>query len=129
MELFQPKAVGNRLQPKDSDASAAERKADMDNKALVTGLYFFLGSMVFSSFVEYSAHRVLHQWRAVGKIHREHHARNEGQGVLWEYLDYVKPSMVLMIPPFFVSLPAGIGFFIGGNFFALLSAYSHQIAA
>lgn len=99
----------------------------MDNKALLTGLYFFLGSLVFSSFVEYWAHRVLHQWRAVGKTHRDHHARNEGQGVLWEYLDYVKPSIVLMIPPFFVSLSAGIGFLIGSNLFALLSAYSHQL--
>ena len=54
---------------------------------------FFLGSLVFSSFVEYWAHRILHQWRAVGKTHRDHHARNEGQGVFWEYLDYVKPSV------------------------------------
>jgi sterol desaturase/sphingolipid hydroxylase (fatty acid hydroxylase superfamily) len=99
----------------------------MDNKALVTGLYFFFGSIIFSSFVEYWAHRILHQWRAVGKVHREHHARNEGQGVLWEYIDYVKPSVFLMIPPFFISLPAGIGFFIGGNLFALVSAYSHQL--
>ena len=99
----------------------------MDSKALTTGVLWFLGSLVFSSFVEYWAHRVLHQWRAVGATHRNHHANNTGQGVLWEFVDYIKPSLVLMIPPFFVSLPAGIGFFIGGTVYALFSAYGHQL--
>jgi sterol desaturase/sphingolipid hydroxylase (fatty acid hydroxylase superfamily) len=99
----------------------------MDKQVVLTGLLWFGIGLVFSSFVEYWAHRVLHQWRLVGKTHRDHHARNEGQGVLWEYLDYVKPSSILMIPPFFVSLPAGIGFFIGSNLYALFSAYSHQL--
>ena len=64
----------------------------MDSKAFITGLWWFFGSLVFSSFVEYWAHRILHQWRLVGGTHRNHHANNTGQGVFWEYVDYVKPS-------------------------------------
>ena len=91
------------------------------------GFLFFAGSLVWSSFVEYWAHRVLHQWRAIGGGHREHHARNIGQGVLWEYWDYVRPSFWMMFPMFLVSLPAGIGWFVGCNVYAVFSAYAHQL--
>ena len=50
-----------------------------------------------------------------------------GQGVLMEYWDYIKPLFPLMFPMFLVSLPAGIGWFIGTNVFAFFSAYSHQL--
>ena len=54
-------------------------------------------------------------------------ARNIGQGVLWEYWDYVRPSFWMMFPMFLVSLPAGIGWLVGCNVYAVFSAYAHQL--
>ncbi len=89
--------------------------------------FFFLGGLVFGSFVEYWGHRLMHQWRAIGRVHRDHHASGVGQGVLLEYLEYIKPLFLLMFPMFLVSLPAGIGWLIGTNVFAFFSAFSHQL--
>lgn len=91
------------------------------------GAAYLVGGFFFASFVEYWVHRLMHKAVLLGKVHRDHHASGVAQGVLWEYWDYVKGSAVLMIPPFFVSLTAGIGWTIGANLFALFSAYSHQL--
>ncbi len=99
----------------------------MSSHSLLIGLYFFFAALVFGSFVEYWAHRIMHGWLAVGKTHREHHARNEGQGVLWEYWDYIKPGCLIMWPMFFVSLPAGIGWLLGIQVYAVFVAFSHQL--
>ncbi len=99
----------------------------MDRNGVVTGLLYFLGGLIVSSFLEYWAHRILHQWRWVGKVHRDHHAVNEGQGVLKEFWDYLRPSFWILIPPFFISWPAGIGWFTGCILFALFAAYTHQL--
>jgi sterol desaturase/sphingolipid hydroxylase (fatty acid hydroxylase superfamily) len=99
----------------------------MGGNVLVTGGLYFLAALVFSSFVEYWAHRVMHHWRAVGKTHRDHHARNVGQGVLREYWDYIKPGCLLMWPGFLVSLPAGIGWLAGMQAYAVFIAFAHQL--
>ena len=38
-----------------------------------------------------------------------------GQGVIWEYWDYIKWGVLLMWPPFLISWAAGIGWVIGTN--------------
>jgi sterol desaturase/sphingolipid hydroxylase (fatty acid hydroxylase superfamily) len=99
----------------------------MDRNTWVTGLLWCGGGIVYSSFVEYWAHRILHQWRAIGGGHREHHARGVGQGVVWELWDYVRPSWPMMLPPLLISWTAGIGWIVGCLGYALFSAYAHQL--
>ncbi len=89
--------------------------------------FFFVVSFIFASFVEYWIHRLMHFSPLFGKRHREHHRKNEGQGVLWEFLDYLKGSFLLMLVMFFVSLPTGIGWFLGSLTYAIFAAYAHQI--
>ena len=99
----------------------------MSSSNVLTGLWFFLGGLVFGSFIEYWGHRLMHGWRLIGKVHRNHHATGVGQGVLLEYWEYIKPLFPLMFPMFLVSVPAGIGWFVGTNVFAFFSAFSHQL--
>lgn len=93
----------------------------------MTAIAFFIGAFIFASFVEYWIHRLMHKSVKLGKRHRDHHKRNEGQGVVWEFFDYVKGSAVAMAIPFFFSLEAGLGWASGALAFALFSAYAHQL--
>jgi sterol desaturase/sphingolipid hydroxylase (fatty acid hydroxylase superfamily) len=99
----------------------------MNWTAIGVGAAWFAGGFVFASLAEYWGHRLLHMYRWLGKTHREHHARGTGQGVLLEYYDYVKGTWWMMWPPFLLSLPAGIGWFVGANGFAFFSAFAHQL--
>jgi len=86
-----------------------------------------LGGFFFASFVEYWGHRLMHGGKFLGAVHRNHHATGEAQGVWLEFYDYMKYSIFLMIPAFFVSLAAGIGFAVGATLFAFFSAFAHQL--
>ncbi|MEB3358384.1 MAG: sterol desaturase family protein [Synechococcales bacterium] len=88
---------------------------------------FFVRAFIFASLVEYWMHRLMHASPRVGQRHRDHHRRNEGQGVLWEFLDYVKGSFVAMLIPFFFSIEAGMGWVAGAIAYAAFSAYAHQL--
>ena len=46
-------------------------------------------AFVIASLVEYWVHRLMHQPYKLGEKHRDHHRRNEGQGVVWEFRDYL----------------------------------------
>jgi sterol desaturase/sphingolipid hydroxylase (fatty acid hydroxylase superfamily) len=94
---------------------------------LGVGTMCFVVAFVFASLVEYWVHRLMHRSLRFGKRHRDHHKRNEGQGVVWEFWDYIKGTLVLMVPPFFISLEVGIGWMLGGIAFAAFSAYAHQL--
>ncbi|NEO25736.1 MAG: sterol desaturase family protein [Kamptonema sp. SIO4C4] len=87
----------------------------------------FLTAFVASSLVEYWIHRLMHANAKVGERHRDHHRRNEGQGVLWEFLDYVKGAFLPMLALFLVSWPLGLSWFLGGLTYAAFSAYAHQL--
>lgn len=93
----------------------------------MVGILFFTAAFVFASLVEYWVHRLMHKSPKVGKRHRDHHRRNEGQGVLWEFLDYIKGSAVALLPPFLISVEAGVGWVLGAIAFAAFSAYAHQL--
>jgi sterol desaturase/sphingolipid hydroxylase (fatty acid hydroxylase superfamily) len=88
---------------------------------------FFVGAFVFASFVEYWMHRLMHVSAKVGARHLDHHKRNEGQGVVWEFRDYVRGSAIAMFIPFLFSVEAGIGWVLGALVFAAFSAYAHQL--
>lgn len=87
----------------------------------------FIGAFIFASLVEYWLHRLMHVNKKIGERHRDHHRRNEGQGVALEFRDYVKGSFIFMCIPFFFSIPAGIGWMSGALAFAAFSAYAHQL--
>ena len=93
---------------------------------MVAGL-FFIAAFIFASFVEYWMHRLMHASPRVGRRHRDHHRRNEGQGVVWEFLDYVKGSAIAMAIPFIFSVEAGLGWVAGALVYAAFSSYAHQL--
>ena len=97
--------------------------------AWIWGAIAFTLAFVLASLVEYWLHRLMHK-PGDGKLkvrHRDHHKRNEGQGVLWEFRDYVKGSLIAMALPFAIALPIGLGWFLGALSFAAFSAYAHQL--
>jgi sterol desaturase/sphingolipid hydroxylase (fatty acid hydroxylase superfamily) len=94
---------------------------------LSVGIICFVLAFVFASLVEYLLHRLMHVSPRIGKRHREHHARNVGQGVLWEFRDYIKGSCLVLFLAFFGSWSAGLGWFLGGLIYAAFSAYAHQL--
>ena len=75
----------------------------------MTAIAFFIGAFIFASFVEYWIHRLMHKSVKLGKRHRDHHKRNEGQGVVWEFFDYVKGSASRHGHSFFLFSRSGIG--------------------
>ena len=93
----------------------------------MVALIFFISAFILASLVEYWIHRLMHSSEKLGERHRDHHRRNEGQGVLWEFLDYLKGTLVIMLIPFFFSLEAGIGWMLGGIAYSAFSAYAHQL--
>jgi sterol desaturase/sphingolipid hydroxylase (fatty acid hydroxylase superfamily) len=93
----------------------------------VVAIAWFIGAFIFSSLVEYWLHRLMHVNEKIGARHRDHHRRNEGQGVALEFRDYVQGSFIFMCLPFLISIPAGIGWMSGALAFAAFSAYAHQL--
>jgi sterol desaturase/sphingolipid hydroxylase (fatty acid hydroxylase superfamily) len=91
------------------------------------GIGWAVGGFIFASLMEYWGHRLMHQIRWLGTTHREHHARGTGQGVLLEFFDYFKGTWWMMLPPFLLSISAGVGWVVGANLFILFSAFSHQL--
>jgi len=87
----------------------------------------FIAAFVAASLVEYWMHRLMHASQKLGERHRDHHRRNEGQGVVWEFLDYVKGGAIAMVLPFFISVEAGMGWLLGALAYAAFSAYAHQL--
>jgi sterol desaturase/sphingolipid hydroxylase (fatty acid hydroxylase superfamily) len=90
-------------------------------------IVWFALAFVLGSFVEYWVHRLMHRPYKLGEKHRDHHRRNEGQGVLWEFRDYFLGTAVVMGLPFFWSVEVGIAWTLGGIAFAAFSAYAHQL--
>jgi sterol desaturase/sphingolipid hydroxylase (fatty acid hydroxylase superfamily) len=97
----------------------------MENLALGIGCFIF--AFILASLVEYWVHRFMHRPGKFGERHRDHHRRNEGQGVIWEFRDYIKSTIMVMSLMFLISLSAGIGWFLGGLVYAAFSAYAHQL--
>jgi sterol desaturase/sphingolipid hydroxylase (fatty acid hydroxylase superfamily) len=93
---------------------------------LIAGVGAVVG-FVLSSLVEYWVHRWMHKPGKFGERHRDHHRRNEGQGVVWEFRDYVKGASIAMLLPLAICPPLGLGWLLGSLGFAAFSAYAHQL--
>ena len=87
----------------------------------------FVLAVVFASLLEYWIHRLMHVSERFGARHRDHHRRNEGQGVVWEFRDYLKGSFIVLWPPFLISMTVGLGWLVGAIAYAAFSAYAHQL--
>lgn len=94
---------------------------------IAIGVGCFAIAFVLASLVEYWVHRLMHKPYKLGERHRDHHRRNEGQGVIWEFFDYIKGTVLIMGLMFFVSIEAGIGWLLGGIVYAAFSSYAHQL--
>ncbi|MGI0495343.1 sterol desaturase family protein [Alkalinema pantanalense CENA528] len=94
---------------------------------LAVDLGFLVAAFVLASLVEYWVHRLMHQPYKLGEKHRDHHRRNEGQGVIWEFRDYLLGTCVVMAIPYFWSWEIGLAWTIGGVAFAAFAAYAHQL--
>lgn len=92
-------------------------------------LITFISAVIFSSFVEYWVHRLMHvnPTKGLGAKHSDHHRRNEGQGFVWELLDYLKGSGFAMVIPLFFSWEVGLPWLIGGLSYSIFAAYAHQL--
>jgi sterol desaturase/sphingolipid hydroxylase (fatty acid hydroxylase superfamily) len=95
----------------------------------IAAIVCFFIAFVLASLVEYWVHRKMHvaPESTLGARHLDHHKKNDGQGVFWEFLDYLKGSFFLMLPMFLVSWQMGLGWTLGGVAFAVFSAYAHQL--
>jgi sterol desaturase/sphingolipid hydroxylase (fatty acid hydroxylase superfamily) len=94
---------------------------------LAFALLAFGSAFILSSLVEYWIHRLMHQPYKLGEKHRDHHRRNEGQGVIWEFRDYVLGSLVAIALPFIWSIEFGLYWATGAVIYAIFSAYAHQL--
>ena len=84
-------------------------------------------ALLVGTFVEYVVHRLMHRGTMFHKTHAKHHQTGEGQGWLGEFKDYFFPTIPVLWIGFPFSLAAGIGFAVGGIFYACLAAYAHQL--
>jgi sterol desaturase/sphingolipid hydroxylase (fatty acid hydroxylase superfamily) len=65
--------------------------------------------------------------RKMGAIHAKHHQTDQAQGWWLEFLDYFKPSIVILWAGFPFSIAAGCGFVTGGIIYAAMAAYAQQV--
>jgi sterol desaturase/sphingolipid hydroxylase (fatty acid hydroxylase superfamily) len=91
-----------------------------------------LGMFVFSSFVEYAVHILMHRRIVLGKLHTLHHKENVTDGFLWEFFYYgagaVPVGVAFVIAGYFFDfLAVGIGAFVGAVGYAAFAAYAHQV--
>jgi sterol desaturase/sphingolipid hydroxylase (fatty acid hydroxylase superfamily) len=84
-------------------------------------------AFVVASLLEYWVHRLMHKPYRLGQKHRDHHRRNEGQGVIWEFRDYCLGGLVVIAMPWLWSWEIGLCWAIGGVGYAAFSAYAHQL--
>jgi sterol desaturase/sphingolipid hydroxylase (fatty acid hydroxylase superfamily) len=68
----------------------------------------FVTAFILASLVEYWVHRLMHgsPQLKISERHREHHKEGTGQGVVWEFIDYVKGTIIAMCPLFLVLCPS-----------------------
>jgi sterol desaturase/sphingolipid hydroxylase (fatty acid hydroxylase superfamily) len=93
----------------------------------VEGVCAFLAALFVGTFVEYFVHRLMHSRYLLGHKHAEHHRDGWGQGWLGEFRDYLMGVLVILWVGFLYSVPAGVGFAVGGVVYAALAAYAHQL--
>ena len=92
-------------------------------------LTYFVLAFIFSSFLEYWLHRLMHISPRFGRdiiSHYSHHRKNTAQGVFLEFKDY-SMAIPLTFVTFFISVPVGISVIFGSLTYAIFSAYAHQL--
>ncbi|MFL5339972.1 MAG: sterol desaturase family protein [Gemmataceae bacterium] len=105
----------------------------MQYQTLVLSLVGFIVVFLFSSFVEYVVHRLMHKRILLGQIHIDHHRDGNGQGVVKEFRDYFVPTAPAMVGGFLIIWLAfdqiwiGAACALGGLTYCIFAAYAHQV--
>ena len=94
---------------------------------VLTLILVFFSAFIFASFAEYWLHRLMHIFPKQFQFHVNHHKRNEGQGVLGEFKDYVLGGSLLIFMMFLISWDIGLAWFLGAISYAAFAAYAHQL--
>src|SRR4051794_13432118 len=96
---------------------------------LVTATAAAVGLFVFSSFVEYVVHVLMHRRVVLGKVHTAHHKDNATDGFLWEFAYYLPLALPVgsadLVAGLYFGCPGlGIGAFVGAVGYAAFAAYA-----
>lgn len=91
-----------------------------------------VGMFVFSSFVEYAVHVLMHRRVVLGKVHTAHHKDNSTDGFLWEFVYYAAGAVPVGVGLaaagwYYDLLAPGIGCLLGSVGYACFAAYAHQV--
>ena len=92
-------------------------------------IFCFFLAFIWSSFIEYWLHRLMHIYPRFGRDiipHYRHHKENSAQGVIPEFKDYSMAVPVGLLA-FLISVPVGISFILGSLVYAIFAAYAHQL--
>lgn len=92
----------------------------------------FVAGAVLASLGEYWGHRVLHLPLALTRAHREHHGTNLAQGILREWLDYLKGGILFSLGLGAVlwvtfAASASLALLAGSVLYGLFAAYAHKL--
>jgi sterol desaturase/sphingolipid hydroxylase (fatty acid hydroxylase superfamily) len=93
----------------------------------MTFLSVLLLGALFTSFVEYAVHRMMHLGIINGRRHAEHHRDGWGQGFWPEFRDYFLPGSPLLLPPWLAGVEIGSAWTLGCVGFVAFSAWAHQL--
>ncbi|NJK48017.1 sterol desaturase family protein [Candidatus Gracilibacteria bacterium] len=85
-------------------------------------------TFIFSSFLEYWLHRLMHIWPWFGNQFTSHYKHHQSQtaNLLGDFKDYGMVA-VIFCPIFLISPAAAIGSILGGLSFAAFASYSHHL--
>jgi sterol desaturase/sphingolipid hydroxylase (fatty acid hydroxylase superfamily) len=88
----------------------------------------FILTFLFSSFLEYWLHRLMHisPWFGKNTCHYTHHHNNQAVGVAWEFRNYCT-ALLFLCPTFLISRSVGIIVLFSGLVYAAFAAYAHQV--
>jgi sterol desaturase/sphingolipid hydroxylase (fatty acid hydroxylase superfamily) len=91
-------------------------------------IVFSIFAFIFSSFLEYWLHRLMHIWPWFCNrltSHNRHH-QIQRTSLFGDFKDYGMVA-IIFFPIFFISNEAAIGSILGGLFFAAFASYSHHL--
>lgn len=93
----------------------------------MTVLVSFLAAVLVASFLEYAVHRLMHAGVLLHARHAAHHRDGFGQGVWPELRGYLVPGTPVLLLPWALGAPIGVGWTLGVVLSAAFMAYAHQL--
>lgn len=94
---------------------------------LIEAVLAALCALIVGTAGEYAVHRAMHWGIVYPEGHRWHHESHEARTYLRDVVDYGTGAVPFLWLGFLFSIPAGIGWVVGGVVYVLLASYSHQL--